>query len=179
MRHYIYLVVDNYSRRVLAWRVATVLNGMIRVQTLQEAWATAVALRGSALSTDLIVDGGPENVNRVVDAFVAGEAVNLQRKIALKEVLFSNSMVEAANRTLKYRYLLPKHAANTATLIKAMERAGHDLNTVRPHGDLKGLTPDEVYFGMKPDMPDLEEQRRIARAYRLEMNSRTHYGKCI
>ena len=179
MRHFIYLVVDNFSRRVLAWRVATVLSGMIRVQTLQEAWKAAVVLRGGKLRTDLIVDGGPENMNHVVDTFVASAEVNIHRKIALKEVLFSNSMVEATNKILKYRYLLPKEAANTAALIKAVDWFVHDMNAVRPHGDLDGLTPDEAYLGLKPDIPDLDEQRRIAREHRLELNTTTSCGKCL
>ena len=134
---------------------------------------------GDGLRTDLIVDGGPENMNHIVDTFVARAEVNIHRKIALKEVLFSNSMVEATNKILKYRYLLPKEAANTAALIKAVDWFVHDMNAVRPHGDLDGLTPDEAYLGLKPDIPDLDEQRRIAREHRLELNTTTSCGKCL
>ena len=71
------------------------------------------------------------------------------------------------------------HAANTAALIKAMQWAVHDINAVRPHGDLKGLTPDECYFEITPEIPDLHEQRRIARAHRLAVNTATACGKCL
>lgn len=178
MRHYIYLVVDNFSRRVLSWHVSTKLNGMLRMRTLQEAWDKAVALRGGELRTDLIVDGGPENVNRIVDAFVAREDVGIHRKIALKDILFSNSMVEAANKTLKYRYLFPKDAANTEALVRGVERFANNFNSVRPHGELKGLTPDESYFGTAQP-PDFKELLAQARAHRLRVNTATNCGKCL
>lgn len=143
------------------------------------AGRTALALRGATLRTDLIVDGGPENVNRCVDAFIADGAVNIQRKIALKEVLFSNSMVEAANKILKYRYLLPRAAANTNALVKAVRWFVHDMNTVRPHGALEGLTPDEAYFGSASPIIHRSEQLTQARAMRLQMNTATECGKCL
>jgi len=41
VKQYIYLVVDNYSRKILSWDMADRVSGEIRVQTLREAWDTA------------------------------------------------------------------------------------------------------------------------------------------
>ena len=49
------------------------------------------------LSIDLITDGGPENVNCPVDAFLREEALRMRCKVALEDIAISNSMVEATN----------------------------------------------------------------------------------
>lgn len=176
VKHYIYLVVDNYSRRILAKRRSRVLSGSIRMQTLQEAWEFAVQIRPQ-LKVDLVVDGGSENVNKVVDGFIGSEGINIHRKVALKDILFSNSLVEATNKTIKYHYLFPNHAQNGAELDAHLDFAEHDLNSVRPHGSLDGHTPDEYYLEL-PRM-DLSEVMKKARTVRKAANQKQHCGKCF
>jgi len=119
------------------------VSGGVRMRTLKLAWETATPDE----PVELIVDGGPENNNHIVNTFLNSEGVDITKSIALKDILFSNSMVEAANKLLKYRYLFPKDVQDGEQLKFLLEKSIHDFNEVRPHGKLGGLTPSEAYSG--------------------------------
>ena len=110
MVYYIYLVVDNYSRKILSWRVSEKESGAIRMQTLKEAWEQAPEA-DTELNIDLIVDGGPENVNHVVDTFVNSEGLNIHKKIALGVSLDAMLGTDAQ----------PKDAELAALMLRALE----------------------------------------------------------
>ncbi len=59
LRHYCYLVVDNFSRKILVWRVSRELSASIRVATLREAAKPLIEANQKG-SVDLIVDCGSE-----------------------------------------------------------------------------------------------------------------------
>lgn len=172
MLHYIYLVVDNYSKKILSWRVDTKLCKNIRLDTFKESIKMAMDSFIKFDVINLIVDGGSENNNTTVDDFIKGlNDVNLVKEIALKTVHFSNSMAEATNRILKTYYLNQKEIKNTEALIKRLAFSINDVCAVRPHGQLKGLTPDLAYLGYKPITDQHLEQKMVARLKRIETNS--------
>ena len=178
VKHYIYLVVDNFSRKILSWKIANRVSGAIRVQTLIAAWHCAGRQLDPNQSIDLIVDGGPENNNHRMDQFLNRNGINLQKKIALKDILFSNSMVEAANKLLKYRYLFPKKIANGSELIIVLGQAIVDFNQHRPHGKLNGLTPDEAYYDLKSPIENLSSILKKAQQDRRALNQQTICSIC-
>jgi transposase InsO family protein len=92
-RAYLHAVIDNFSRRILAWRVTDRLLPGGTVAILLEAART---LHGAVPT--LFADSGSENVNGKVDALV--EAGLLRRVLAQTEVLSSNSLIEAFWRSL-------------------------------------------------------------------------------
>ena len=67
-RLYLHGVVDNFSRRVLAWRLAEKLDPLTTCQVLTEA---AKNLQGGASPVSVLTDGGGENVNDTVDEFLS------------------------------------------------------------------------------------------------------------
>ncbi|MEY5133141.1 MAG: hypothetical protein RLZZ198_1145 [Bacteroidota bacterium] len=104
VKHYIYLVADNFSRRILSWKVSDKLIASIRVQTIREAYQNA-SLMESELNVDLIVDGGSENNNSVMDDFIEDSKINIHKLVALRDIHFSNSLVEAHFSLIKYNYM--------------------------------------------------------------------------
>ncbi len=130
---YVQLVIDNFSRKILGYRVASGVSGLGTKELLQESLGKLVDV--PSLDIQLIVDGGPENNNRTVQAWLKG--VPITKFIAQVDVTFSNSMIEAVNKILKYRYLfrdpIPKYEKAEDSVRKAIE----DYNQ-RPHGVLKG-----------------------------------------
>ncbi|MDH5399301.1 MAG: DDE-type integrase/transposase/recombinase, partial [Cyclobacteriaceae bacterium] len=143
VKHYIYLVVDNFSRKILSWEMAGRVCGETRMQTLKEAWIMTKPEK----QVELIVDGGPENNNHTIDRFISSTEVDMKKSVALKDIVFSNSMVEAANKLLKYRYLFSGNIEDGDQLKTVLEKSIYDFNEVRPHGKLGGLTPSEAYQG--------------------------------
>ena len=91
---YIHAVIDNYSRKVLAWTVAERLEPTATCQVLFAAGKHLVCA-GQPL---VYADSGVENVNGVVDAALLAACLN--RVLAQVEVAFSNSMIEAFWRSI-------------------------------------------------------------------------------
>ena len=52
----------------------------------------------------LLVDDGSENKG-AVNEFISNGSINMNKVIALIDVMFSNSMIEAVNKRIKYDYL--------------------------------------------------------------------------
>ena len=70
---------------------------MNSVAILQEAWQARDLRAGLSTSLDLIVDGGTENHALVVEDFLATPGTSVHKMIALKDLQFSNSMIESCN----------------------------------------------------------------------------------
>lgn len=170
-RHYLYLVVDNFSRKIISWAVSIHLRADIRLNTFIDAVDTA---KNSFFNNDkinLIVDGGSENNNKTVDAFIASVSdVQLKKEIALKTVTFSNSMAEATNKIIKNDYLGLYTIKDTSSLETTLGKVITDFNDNRPHDQLKGLTPTECYAGAKVNDDLLSLQKQEARQKRIEEN---------
>jgi len=83
-------VIDNFSRRILAWRVSANFSVATTVAILHEA--NRGATTRDELPT-LVADAGVENVNAKVDGLI--ESGLLRRVLAQRDVTFSNSMIEA------------------------------------------------------------------------------------
>ncbi len=94
------------------------------------------------IQADLITDDGPEN-NGSVKRFTSMDSVGLRQLIAQKDIIFSNSMVEAKNKTLKYYFLFKKILADYFATVKYLEKVVPE-NDKRPHSVLHGLTPLQV-----------------------------------
>ncbi|WP_188618555.1 integrase catalytic domain-containing protein [Cloacibacterium rupense] len=73
-QYYIYTVIDNFSRKILAYDYAKELNGSTRLKSLKRAIEQefGVNLKASQLvpKLNLIVDGGTENNNKTVENFI-------------------------------------------------------------------------------------------------------------
>lgn len=97
----------------------------------------------------LITDGGSENKGEV-GHFVNRQDINMQKIVAQRDIIFSNSMVEAVNKRIKYDYLFPKGLSCHTRVAPYASIAFPEYNK-KPHSSLLGLTPLEVFKGMLPD----------------------------
>ena len=139
---YLHAVIDNFSRRILSWRVAEQLEVASTVAVLREAARRAVS--ADNIPT-LVADAGVENVNTDVDGLI--ESGLMSRVLALKDVMFSNSMIEAWWRTLKYQWLFLNVLDSVATVVRLTAFCVEAHNTEIPHSALRGQTPGEIYYG--------------------------------
>ncbi len=156
-------VIDNFSRRILAWRIGERLEPMTTVAVLRQAAACV------GITPKLVTDSGVENVNGDVDALIADGVIT--RILALVEVTYSNSIVEAYWRSLKHQWLFLNSLDNVRALDKLVSFHVEQHNSVMPHSAFRGQTPDEVYFGTGVAVPDeLATARTRARGERLAVN---------
>jgi len=144
-----------------------------------EAYSYATLL-GNDLDVDLIVDGGSENNNVTMDSFIESSEINIHKLVALRDIHFSNSLVEAHFSLIKYNYLYRMRINSKSDLHNAMEKVVHDFNSIRPHCSLNGSTPDEVYFnGKLMSKNQFSTQYLKAKTQRLLDNKQNACVKCV
>jgi putative transposase len=148
--HYVYFVVDNFSRKILSWRVANKVSAVIRRETIGEAVKDLNTRNEHIL---LITDGGPENS---LEEYIQNLSLPITHQRALIDVQFSNSLIEAHNKIIKYNYLYRKEISNSVQLIRELDFAVNDFNN-RPHISLGGLTPNESHSGFTINLEPLKK----------------------
>lgn len=173
-RAYLHAVIDNFSRRILAWRVADHFDVGNSVAVLVEAGRGLVGL---ATPPTLVADSGVENRNRAVDKLV--ESGLLKRVLAMTEINFSNSMIEAWWRCLKHQWLFLNTLDSVARVRKLVAFYVDEHNSKVPHAAFRGQTPDEMHFGKGAGVPEkLVAGRTAARAARLKANREATCAAC-
>jgi putative transposase len=173
-RAYLHAVIDNFSRRILAWRVADTFAPVNSVAVLVEASRGATP---SETTPVVLADGGVENVNAQVDHLITTSV--LRRVLAFMELKFSNSMIEAWWRSLKHQWLFLHSLDSVATVRRLVAFYVHEHNRVLPHSAFRGQTPDEMYVGTGDAVPaDLTSRAAAARRARVEANRSAACGRC-
>lgn len=143
--YYLQALIDNFSRRVLAWIVGAKLKSSVTADLIKQA-----VLKRRKSAVKLVTDGGSENVNRNVDSALAPLKPRIIRKIAKVEIPQSNSMIERLFHSLKNKHLYFKRLETHRDLIKEVKYYLNQHNDVIPQSVLCGLTPKEAYAGKDP-----------------------------
>ncbi len=126
---------------------------------------------------EVMTDGGVENVNGNMDALIEQSA--LRRILALVEVCFSNSLIEAWWRSLKHNWLFLHQLDSVAAVRRHVAFYVQEHNSTIRHSAFRGQTPDEMYFDRGDGVPDrLAEARAVARERRMEQNRARRCAVC-
>jgi putative transposase len=137
-------VIDNFSRRILAWSLTPELEPLANAPLLVKAMESKASAAERSEPQSLMVDGGVENFNSAVD-----ELVNqglLERILAQTDVRESNSLIERFWLQAKHGWLFFHNLEDIATVRRLVEFYVTEHNSVLPHSAHAGRTPDEVYF---------------------------------
>jgi transposase InsO family protein len=170
---FVQAVIDNFSRRILAWRVNDHLDAGTSVDLLLEAAGNLE----TGLTPCVMADQGTENCNGSVDALV--EQGLLRRVLAMVDLCFSNSLIGAWWRSLKHNWLFLHPMDSVPRVRRLVAFYVEQHNAVVPHAAFKGQTPDEMYFGRDDGIPErLAAVRAVARASRLEENRARRCAVC-
>jgi len=111
-------VIDNFSRRILAFRVADRFDVGNAIAVLLDAARHAVASR-KAGAPMVVVDGGVENFNERVDELIASGL--LRRVLAQTEIAFSNSMIRGVLADDEAPVVVPEHARHVGCVAAARD----------------------------------------------------------
>ena len=167
-------VVDNFSRKILAWAMTERFDTSNTCQVLLAAGRHLVDA-GRPL---LYADSGVENVNREVNATLFSAC--LDRLLAQVEVGFSNSMVEAFWRSLKHQWIFLNTLDTVARVRALVEFYVTEHNTKMPDPAFAGQTPDEVFFGTGTKVPEeVAVAKSQARAARLAATRAMSCERCL
>ena len=146
-------------------------------RALNEANQTIHKFYPNHVVSKLIADGGGENNNNTIDDLLRKvKNPSITKVIALKDISFSNSSVEAINKIMK-RYLYHYNPTSMRQLNKILNETINDYNNVRPHGSLKGKTPMECYTKATINM-DFSSEKTEARTLRVTENRKIRCSEC-
>ena len=125
----------------------------------------------------MFTDASVENLNHSVDGLI--ELGLFRRVVALKEITFSNALIEAWWQTLKHQclYVNTLHSIDAVRKLVAFYVA--DYNATIPHSAFQGQTPDEIYAGIGTAIPaQLAQAKRQVRQARRQANRALSCGQC-
>jgi putative transposase len=170
---YLHAVIDNFSRRILAWPLVERIDPATSVEILVEAGRQIAPADAPPM---LLVDGGVENKGSVDDLVESGA---LKRVLAMTQLAFSDSMIEAWWRSLKHSWLFLHPLDSAAKVRRLVAFYVGEHNGRIPHFAFHGQTPDEMYRGTGADVPDqLVAAREMARRTRLDANRAQQCAVC-
>jgi len=172
---FIYFIVDNFSRMILGWRISTQYNSSIMLDNLRTVYCEYLLEKEDPLAV-LLVDDGIENKGSVCTA-IQKQDIKLKRLVAQKDIHFSNSMIEAVNKRIKYDFLFRQQLPDLDSTRRFLETAVKQYNN-RPHSALFGLTPKEVFYGAPPDKQLFKPQIELAKALRKAENKALNCDNC-
>lgn len=169
--YYIYLVIDNFSRKVLSYLVSDKLSARNRLKTVTEAYENEHGILYNDMR--LMVDGGSENNNKIMSEFLAMNP-NLSKKVAFKDIAYSNNQIESHNAQLKRLYLYREKIHTSKKLKAVVSHAIHEFNNIKPYSALDGMTPAEAHE-LLPHYADNQQVKWEMKEARL---SRCDANKC-
>ena len=176
IRIYLQAVIDNFTRRILAWRVSDKLSSATTRELLIEA--SGDLARAAANANVLVVtDGGSENFG-AVDQLLE-DSSSLSRVPAQIDIVCSNSLIEAFWRQLKHAWLFLNTLDSTVAVRRLVAFYIREHNEKIPRAVLGARTPDEVYFSREENVPDrLSEQRKTAQRVSSAANRAANCHRC-
>ena len=176
IRIYLQAVIDNFSRRIFAWRVSDMLSSATTRELLIEA---SMGLPDESANANVVVitDGGSENFGEVDQ--LLKDSSSLRRVLAQIDIISSNSLIEAFWRQLKHGWLFLNTLDSTVAVRRLVAFYVREHNEKFPRAVLGARTPDEVYFGREENaLERLSEQRKTAQRVRSMANRAASCHRC-
>ncbi len=160
--YHLYVVLDVFSRYVVAWRLETRESATLA----KELFAFAISQEGvDPKSLTVHADGGPSMTSKSLTQFFADLGVVKSR--SRPHVSNDNPYSEAQFKTLKYGPTFPGNFANIEQARDFCRRFFTWYNDQHRHSGIALLTPSDVHNG-------LAEQRRDSRRAVLHTAQKAH-----
>lgn len=173
--YYMISVLDDYSRKILAWRLQSTMDA--------EAFSEVVELACEAVGRDadssippprLVTDRGPALISAAFGEYL--EAKGIGHILASPYHPQTNGKIERYHRTAKERIRLLVWEEPGA-LRQEIGKFVEQYNSRRYHEALGNVTPDDVYYGRREA---ILERRRLLQEWTLARRKKRNGGsrKC-
>jgi hypothetical protein len=169
---YIYLIQDNFSRAILGHKVSIERRAIHTLENIRQV-TEEYLLHSKISETMFLTDDGSENYGEAKQWILQNVNPKINHVVAQVDIHFSNSMIEAANKQIKYRFLYNQKIASYDQLLVYLPLAIQDFNN-RPHHVLGGLSPLEVLKGkqlnaeLEKSLIQKARQSRVAENQKLK-----------
>ena len=142
---YLAVVLDWFSRRVLAWRVSITMEASFCIETLEDALAKHG--KPDIFNTD---QGSQFTCEAFTDVLHKHEIkISMDGKGAWRDNVF----IERLWRTVKYEEVYLRAYDSVSDARACIGRYLDLYNRRRPHSSLDDMTPDQAYFGSQRMLP--------------------------
>jgi len=143
-------VLDDYSRRILAWDLVTDVKGATLADVIQLAVeATGVSEVPVESRPRLLTDNGSGYISRAMAEFLRAHAIGHIRTAPHHPQ--TTGKTERYHRTLKDEVTLVVHLT-PEELREAITQFVDHYNRLRLHEALNNVTPDDVWFGRREEI---------------------------
>jgi putative transposase len=140
--YYLYVVMDIYSRYVVAWCIATMEDAELAKQLIFDACLNHNIRRGELT---IHADRGSSMTSKLVSQLLID--LDVTKTHSRPHVSNDNCYSEAQFKTLKYRPDFPERFENIQTAKSFCERFFDWYNTAHNHSGIAMLTPKTVHYG--------------------------------
>ena len=155
--YFLISVLDDFSRRILAWRLQVKMDGAAFSEVVQDALEEAGLDRAPKVRMPrLVSDNGSGLVGRDFRGYI--EEVGLKHIFASPYHPQTNGKIERYHRSMKERVLLVVHGAPWGLAEDICDFVLY-YNSQRYHEALGNVTPDDVYSGRREEI--LEKRREL------------------
>jgi transposase InsO family protein len=170
--YFLISVLDDVSRRILAWRLQVKMDAASYSEVIQDALEESGLDKAPRIRKPrLLSDNASGLVGREFQEYI--DAVGLRHICASSYHPQTNGKIERYHRSLKERVLLVIHGYPWELANEIRDFVIY-YNTQRYHEALGNVTPDGVYFGRKEE---ILEQRRNLKKQTLAWRRAINLGK--
>jgi putative transposase len=164
-------ILDDYSRRILAWKLLRDIQTPSLVEVIQQAVeATGVISAPPIEKPALLTDNGSGYISWAMEEYLRFHGLKHLRARAHHPQ--TNGKIERWHRTAKAEVTLIVHTSPDE-LREAIGRFVNYYNAERYHEALGNVTPDDVYFGRREGILRCRKELQI----RAIIARREHYRK--
>lgn len=134
--HYITMIEDLYSRRIIGYTAAENMFAEANIRALQMALKTR-----NITSFNHILRHHSDRGSQYYSTDYINMLNNAQIQISMGRSCFDNLYMESCNGIIKNEYLIHRNINSLQDLIRHLERDCYLYNNERPHGSLNRMTP--------------------------------------
>ena len=162
--HYLYVIMDVYSRYVVGWLIAPKENALLAEQLIMETCSRQGIGRDELT---IHADRGSAMTSKTVSQLMADLGVT--RSHSRPHVSNDNPFSESQFKTLKYHSNFPKAFETQIEAKEFLEEWFIWYNTAHRHSGIKMLTPETVHMGHQNDVLS-KRQEVLLRAFSKNPN---------
>lgn len=143
---YLISVLDDYSRKIVAWRLQRSMKADDFAEVVELAYEKAGIKKDDADKPRLVTDRGPALISEDFNDFL--EEKGILHILASPYHPQTNGKIERYHRSLKEKILLNVHDLPEKLKAEIGKYISHH-NKRRYHEALGNVTPDDVYYGRR------------------------------
>jgi putative transposase len=169
-------VLDDYSRRLLAWELVSDIQAESLVPVIQRAMeATGLMVAPPIARPALLTDNGSGYIAKAMEQYL--RTIGLRHLRTRAHHPQTNGKIERMHRTLKDDVTLVVRMSPDE-LRAAIAQFVAYYNSQRYHEALKNVTPDDVWFGRREEILARRKALQIRTLVARRERYRRRRGRC-